>query len=108
MSIMYPYPAVFNVQDPWYNPGTGYIGMVPGINAGATPRNNALVLVEIIRLAQASNDQSVNRYYGATIVFPGHDGVPVRGGSGVDRSGVCLSPAKAVVPQQSQSIATGL
>jgi hypothetical protein len=30
MSIMYPYPAAFNVQDPWCNPGTGYIGMVPG------------------------------------------------------------------------------
>jgi hypothetical protein len=47
MSIMYPYPAAFNVRDPWYNPGTGYTGMVPVVNTGVTPRNNALVLLEI-------------------------------------------------------------
>ena len=86
MSIMYPYPAVFNVQDPWYNTGSGYIGMVPGVNTGATPRNNALVLQAIINLAQASNDQS-GPYYGATIVFPGHDGVPSQGGTGEDDGG---------------------
>ena len=88
MSIMYPYPAVFNVQDPWWDSGSGYMGMVPGVNTGATPRNNALALLAIIKLAQASNDQTMNKYYGATIVFPGHDGVPSQGGTGEDQSGV--------------------
>jgi parallel beta-helix repeat protein len=64
------------------------MGMVPGVNTGATPRNNALALLAIINLAQASNDQSANKYYGATIIFPGHHGVPSQGGTGEDMSGV--------------------
>src|ERR1700679_2907731 len=88
MSVTYPYPGVFNVQDAWwYDPiGMAFVGMVPGDPTCVTPRRNARVLQAIINLAQASNDQS-GPYYGATIVFPGHYGVPSPGGTGEDSGG---------------------
>jgi hypothetical protein len=52
MSIMYPYPAVFNVQDNWWD-STGhgdYIGMVPGSTAVPDPANNYQVLLGCSRL----------------------------------------------------------
>jgi parallel beta-helix repeat protein len=85
MSIMYPYPAVFNVLDPWYDSGGGvYIGMKP--NSMADAPNNAKVLLAIIAIAQAQNEQG-GPYFGATIVFPGHSAATSQGGTGEDFGG---------------------
>jgi hypothetical protein len=86
MSIMWPYPAVFNVLDPWWNSGSGYKPLIPNDTTKAVDNTNALL--EIIALAQASNDQSATHYYGAIIVFPGHAGVPNQGDSGADAGGI--------------------
>jgi hypothetical protein len=74
----YSEPGIFNVLDPWYFDGVAYIGMVA--NDPGLAEQNALVLQEIISLAQASCDQS--HPYGATILFPGHSVVPPPVGSG--------------------------
>jgi len=52
MSIMWPYPAVFNVLDPWWNSGSGYKPLVPNDTTKAA--DNTSALLEIIALAQAS------------------------------------------------------
>jgi len=86
MPIMWSQPAIFNVLDPWYEVSLGvFVGMVPG--PGGDPVQNTQVLLAIINLAQASNDQS-GPYYGAIIVFPGHSQLATQGGTGEDDGGI--------------------
>jgi hypothetical protein len=87
MSVMYPYPGVYNVLDAWWDDSSVYTPMVPNVKTGSVPRNNALALQAIIAIAQAQNDQS-GPYFGATIVFPGHSEATAQGGTGDDHGGV--------------------
>jgi Right handed beta helix region len=73
MSIdYYSEPGVFNACDPWYDTGSGFVGLIP--NSMPDAAQNTLVLQVIIDIAQAFIDQSQS--YGATILIPGHDIVP--------------------------------
>jgi hypothetical protein len=60
--------------------------MVPNSTGDAV--QNAAVLNGIIALAQATNDQSSGKYYGAIIVIPGHDALATVGGTGIDDGGI--------------------
>ncbi len=87
MSVLYPYPGVYNVLDPWWDDSSIYTPMAPIVSSGSTPRDNALALLAIIAIAQAQNEQG-GPYFGATIVFPGHSEATAQGGTGEDSGGI--------------------
>jgi hypothetical protein len=79
---MYSEPGLFNVLDPWYYNGTSYVGMIA--NDMTKAEQNALVLQAIIAAAQAAQSgcPSAPPSFAATILFPGHNVVPMPVGSG--------------------------
>jgi hypothetical protein len=85
----YSEPGIFNVLDPWYYDGVGYVGMIANEPSPAIAQQNAAVLQAIVYLAQAASPSACPQAppsFAATILFPGHSLVPppVGDGSGTD------------------------
>jgi hypothetical protein len=90
----YSSPGIFNVLDPWINPGSGYTGLLANDSTTATAQQNTTVLRGIIALANEACSQAGHLTYGATILFPGHSVVPTPIGGGGSDAGATYYFAK--------------